>query len=59
MTPDALRLVHAPVATAPVTTVSGEPLIERFEILTAMSELKLYGMKAAYDAIIASAWRCR
>ena len=29
--------------------------MERSEILTAMSELKLYGMKAAYDEIIASA----
>jgi DNA replication protein DnaC len=29
--------------------------MERSEILTTMSELKLYGMKAAYDAIIASA----
>src|SRR6202040_50735 len=29
--------------------------MERSEILTAMSELKLYGMKAAYDEIISSA----
>jgi DNA replication protein DnaC len=29
--------------------------MERSEILTAMSELKLYGMKAAYDEIIAMA----
>jgi len=29
--------------------------MEPSEILTAMSELKLYGMKAAYDEIIASA----
>jgi DNA replication protein DnaC len=29
--------------------------MERSEILTTMSELKLYGMKAAYDEIIASA----
>ena len=29
--------------------------MERSEILTAMSELKLYGMKAAYDEIIATA----
>ena len=29
--------------------------MERSEILTAMSQLKLYGMKAAYDEIIAAA----
>ena len=29
--------------------------MERSEILTAMGELKLYGMKAAYDEIIATA----
>src|SRR5487761_1527781 len=29
--------------------------MERSEILTAMSELKLYGMKAAFDEIIATA----
>jgi DNA replication protein DnaC len=29
--------------------------MERSEILTTMAELKLYGMKAAYDEIIASA----
>jgi DNA replication protein DnaC len=33
--------------------------MERSEILTTMSELKLYGMKAAYDAIIASAVKRR
>lgn len=30
-------------------------MMERSEILNAMSELKLYGMKAAYDEIIATA----
>jgi hypothetical protein len=30
--------------------------MERSEILTAMTELKLYGMKAAFDEIIAT--RC-
>ncbi|HTO84054.1 MAG TPA: transposase, partial [Methylomirabilota bacterium] len=29
--------------------------MERSEILTAMGELKLYGMKAAFDEIIATA----
>ena len=29
--------------------------MERSEILAAMSELKLYGMKAAFDEIIATA----
>jgi hypothetical protein len=29
--------------------------MERFEILTTMAELKLYGMKAAYDEIIGTA----
>jgi len=29
--------------------------MERSEILTAMAELKLYGMKIAYDEIIATA----
>jgi DNA replication protein DnaC len=30
-------------------------MMERSEILAAMSELKLYGMKAAFDEIIATA----
>ena len=33
--------------------------MERSEILTAMSELKLYGMKAAFDEIIATAVKCQ
>ena len=30
-------------------------MMERSEILTTMGELKLYGMKSAYDEIIATA----
>ncbi len=30
-------------------------MMERSEILTAMSDLKLYGMKAAFDEIITTA----
>ena len=37
------------------TTGSGGPSDGAFEILTAMSELKLYGMKAAFDEIITTA----
>ena len=33
--------------------------MERSEMLTAMSELKLYGMKAAFDEIIATAVKCQ
>ena len=42
--------------TAPAMTVSGGPiLMERSEILAAMGGLKLFGMKAAYDEIVATA----
>src|SRR5262249_28171732 len=41
--------------TAPDMTASGGAPMERSENLTAMGELKLYGMKAAYDEIIATA----
>ena len=51
-TPEALRLRHAPAA---ATTASGGHVMERSQILETMSGLKLFGMKAAYDEIIATA----
>src|SRR5919106_5838563 len=41
--------------TAPDTTASGGHVMERSQILETMSGLKLFGMKAAYDEIIATA----
>ena len=55
-TPDALRLRHAPAADCDAIRQPQEgPLMERSEILATMGELKLYGMKAAFDEIIATA----
>jgi DNA replication protein DnaC len=41
--------------TVPDTTASGGHVMERSQILETMSGLKLFGMKAAYDEIIATA----
>src|SRR5271165_6631101 len=42
-------------ATMPLRPAAECGVMERAEILAAMSELKLYGMKAAFDEIIAAA----
>ena len=56
LTPEALQLRHAPVADcARYDSLKEEPVMERSEILSAMSELKLYGMKTSYDEIISTA----
>ena len=56
MTPDALRLQHMPTADcARYDNLRSIHMMERTEILTTMSALKLYGMKAAFDEIIATA----
>jgi len=55
MTPAALTLRHARSPTVPVTTTSGEQLMERTQLFDLMGELKLYGMKAAFDEIMATA----
>ena len=56
VTPEALRLRHEPVADcARYDSLRRAVVMERSEILTAMGELKLYGMKAAFDEIIATA----
>src|SRR5690349_9096497 len=39
----------------PAMTTSGEPSDERTQIFDLMGELKLYGMKAAFDEIVATA----
>ena len=39
----------------PVTTASGEPCDERPQLFDLMDELQLYGMKAAFDEIMATA----
>ena len=43
--------------TAPDTTNSGASDLERIEVLDMMGELKLYGMKAAYDETLAVAMK--
>ncbi len=68
LTPATLRLTHEPVAAygdcpqsptgqwiARATTASGGPThMERTQILDLMSSLKLYGMRSAYDEVMAS-----
>jgi hypothetical protein len=55
LTPEALRLRHAPVADCAATTACGGQLMERTEIFDLMGALKLYGMRAAFDEIMAAA----
>ena len=43
----------------PVTTTSGEPSDERTQLFDLMGDLKLYGMKAAFDEIMATAVKGR
>ena len=49
-TPDALRLKIEP-SLWPIRPHKEDRLMERHEILEAMSELKLYGMRASFDEI--------
>ena len=56
MTPEALRLRHEPVADcARYDSLRSSRVMERSEILATMVDLKLYGMKAAFDEIITTA----
>ena len=53
LTPDALRLRHAPIADcARYDRLRRASLMERTDILELMSTLKLYGMRAAYDEVM-------
>ncbi|MET4841226.1 DNA replication protein DnaC/transposase [Bradyrhizobium japonicum] len=56
MTPAALTLRHAPIADcARYDNLRRDQLMERTQIFDLMGELKLYGMKAAFDEIMATA----
>ena len=56
MTPAALMLRHAPVADcARYDNLRRTDLMERSELFDLMGELQLYGMKAAFDEIMATA----
>ena len=58
MTPAALTLRHAPIADrrlCPLRQPPEDQLMERTQIFDLMGELKLYGMKAAFDEIMATA----
>jgi hypothetical protein len=52
--PPALRLQHEPVANWPLRQFAVGGLMERTEILDLMGKLKLAGMKAAFDEVIAN-----
>ena len=55
LTPDALRLRHLPIADcARYDSLRRASLMERTDILELMSTLKLYGMRAAYDEVMAT-----
>jgi DNA replication protein DnaC/transposase len=55
-TPDALRLSCEPVADCRrYDSLEADPDMERSQVLDAMGQLKLYGMKAACDEIITTA----
>jgi hypothetical protein len=56
LTPIALRLAHEPVADcARLTTLSGEPAaLDCTHILDLIGTLKLYGMRSAYDEVMAT-----
>jgi hypothetical protein len=54
-TPDALRLGREPVADCARYDSLRRPTMERSQVLDAMGQLKLYGMRTAYDEIIATA----
>src|SRR3954447_25189988 len=56
MTPAALTLRHAPIRRlCPLRQPPEDHLMERTQIFDLMGELKLYGMKAAFDEIMATA----
>ena len=56
LTPAALRLTHEPVADCArlMTASGGHPSMERTQVLDLMSTLKLYGMRSAYDEVMAN-----
>ena len=55
LTPEALRLRHAPIADcARYDRLRRAELMERTDILELMSTLKLFGMRAAYDEVMAT-----
>ena len=55
-TPAALRLTHAPIADcARYDQLRSAVTMERTEVLDMMGELKLYGMRSAYDETLATA----
>ena len=55
LTPAALTLRHAPIADCPLRQPQENQLMERSQLFDLMAELKLYGMKAAFDEIMATA----
>src|SRR5437764_13464379 len=56
LTPAALILRHAPIADcARYDNLRRTKLMERTQLFDLMGELKLYGMKAAFDEIMATA----
>ncbi|AGT09457.1 transposase [Paracoccus aminophilus JCM 7686] len=56
LTPTALRLTHEPVADCARLTITsrGQATMERTQILDLMGTLKLYGMRSAYDEVMAA-----
>jgi hypothetical protein len=60
LTPDALRLRYLPIADcARYDSLRRASWIERTDILDLMSTFKLYGMRAAYDEVMAPGIKCR
>jgi DNA replication protein DnaC len=59
LTPDALRLRHAPAADCARYDQQEHMIMERTEVLDLMGQLKLFGMKGAYDEILATALKRR
>jgi len=56
LTPAALTLRHAPIADcAHYDNLRRNPVLERSQLFDLMDELQLYGMKAAFDEIMATA----
>ena len=56
LTPDALRLRHAPARRLrQIRSAQEHMIMERTEVLDLMGQLRLFGMKNAYDEILATA----
>ena len=56
LTPDALRLRHVPARRLrPIRSAQEHMIMERTEVLDLMGQLRLFGMKNAYDEILATA----